>query len=76
MSTHFEIETLYGTVLKVQPPKTYQEPYDHDSQNKEIILTHQLQYRFIILQLSSPGNFCNIPDYIDGMVMYKYIAIL
>ncbi len=22
--------------------------------------------------ISSPRNFCNIPDYIDGLVMYEY----
>ena len=26
--------------------------------------------------ISSARNFCNIPDYIDGMVMDKYIAIV
>ncbi len=26
--------------------------------------------------ISSARIFCNIPDYIDGMVMYKYIAIV
>ncbi len=26
--------------------------------------------------ISSSRNFCSIPDYIDGMVMYEYIAIL
>ncbi len=31
---------------------------------------------FTWLYLSSSRIFCNIPDYIDGMVMYKYIAIL
>ncbi len=28
------------------------------------------------LHVSLPRNFCNIPAYIDGMVMYEYIAIL
>ena len=28
------------------------------------------------LNISSPRKFGNIPDYIDGMAMYKYIAIL
>ncbi len=28
------------------------------------------------LQVSSYRIFCNIPDYIDGMVMYEYIAIV
>ena len=28
------------------------------------------------IHLSSYRNFCNIPDYFDGIVMYKYIAIL
>ena len=27
------------------------------------------------LYLSSPRNLCNIPDYIDGMAVYKYIAM-
>ncbi len=29
-----------------------------------------------ILDISSRRIFCNIPDYIDGMAVYKYIAIL
>ncbi len=37
---------------------------------------HSTDYSSDLQQTSSPRNFCNIPDYIDGMVMYEYIAIL
>ena len=35
-----------------------------------------LWIQYVILHVSSFRNFCYIPDYIDGMVMYEYIAIL
>ncbi len=35
-----------------------------------------LQLLYCCFEISSARNFCNIPDYIDGMVMYKHIAIV
>ena len=49
---------------------------NHHNTTHELIYDIQLFFSILSLHISLPRNFCNIPDYIDGLATYKYIAIL